>query len=110
MSDEEIIRLFKKTFGSGHNLSGKIDFIKDILRRYKGMGEAVRECEVFLSFVSMCCVGLLLSQCVISCVLIALTEWTMTDTAYVTGFVCLIRLRSTPPSRYLDVSQPSSWW
>ena len=71
---EDLFRLFKKAFGSGHNLRDKVDFIKDIVRRYQDMGDAVRECVVFLSFVSMCCVGLLLSQCVSSCVLIALTD------------------------------------
>ena len=99
--EEDLLRLFNKTFGSGHNLSSKVDFIKDIVRRCQDMGELVCECVVFLSFVSMCCVCLLLSQCVISCVLV-----TMTDTTYVTGFVCLIRLRSTPPPRYLDVLEP----
>ena len=104
--EEDLLRLLKKAFGSGHNLSSKVDFIKDIVRRCQDMGEPVRECVVFLSFVSMCCVCLLLSQCVIPCVLVALTDWTMTDTAYLTGFVCLIRLRSTPPPRFLDVLEP----
>ena len=96
--EDEIFCLFEKTFGSGNNRRGKIDFINYILRRYQNMGETVCDCVVFLSFVSMCCVGLLLYQCSISCVLIALTDWAMTDTAYLTGFVCLIRLRSTTNS------------
>ena len=104
--EEELFRLCEKAFGSGHNLCAKVDFIKDIVRRYQDMAEPVRDCVVVLSFVSMCCVCLLLSQCVISCVLVALTECAMTDTAYLTGFVCLIRLRSTPPPRYLDVLEP----
>ena len=101
--EEDLFRLFDKTFGSRNNLLGRVDFINDILRRYQNMGEPVRDCVACLSFVSLCCVGLLLHQCSISCVLMALTDWTMTDTAYLTGFVCLIRLRSTPPARYLDV-------
>ena len=104
--EEELFRLFKKGFNSRNNLHGKVDFINDILRRYKGMTEPVCDCVACLSFVSMCCVGLLLYQCSISCVLIALTDWTMTDTAYPTGFVCLIRLRSTPLARYLGVLEP----
>ena len=33
--EEDLLRLLKKAFGSGHNLRGKVDFIKDILRRYQ---------------------------------------------------------------------------
>ena len=73
---EELFRLFEKTFGSEDNLHRKVDFINDILRRYQGMTEPVRDCVACLPFVSMCCVGLLLYQCSISCVLIALTDYT----------------------------------
>ena len=71
--EEELFRLFEKTFGSDHNLSSKVDFIKDIVRRCQDMGEPVRECVTCLSFVSMCCVGVLLYQCVSFCILIALS-------------------------------------
>ena len=100
--EEDLFRMFKKAFGSHH----KVDFINDILRRYQDIGEPVRNCVACLAFVSVCFAGLLLSQCSISCVLVALTECAMTDTAYLTGFVCLIRLRLTPPPRYLDVFEP----
>ena len=100
--EEDLFRLFKQAFGLHH----KADFINDILRRYQDMGEPVRNCVACLAFVSVCFVGLLLSQFVISCVLVALTDWTITGIAYLTEFVCLIRLRSTPPPRYLDVLEP----
>ena len=63
--EEELFRLFEKTFGSGDNVHRKVDFINDILRRYQDIGEPVCDCVACLSFVSMCCVGLLLYQCVI---------------------------------------------
>ena len=40
ISDEELFCLFEKAFGH-RNLDKKVDFIKDILRRYKAMGEPV---------------------------------------------------------------------
>ena len=44
ISDEELFCLFEKAFGQHGNLDGKVDFIKDILRRYKDMGEPVCVC------------------------------------------------------------------
>ena len=41
ISHEEIFCLFEKAFGVPGNLGDKVDFIKDILRRYKAMGEPV---------------------------------------------------------------------
>ena len=38
---EDLFRLFEKTFGSGHNLRGKVDFINYILRRCQNMGGPV---------------------------------------------------------------------
>ena len=62
---EDLFRLFEKAFGPGRNVFSKVDFINDILRRYQNMGEPVRDCVVCLSFLSMCCVGVLLYRCVI---------------------------------------------
>ena len=76
--EEELLRLFKKAFDSRNNIPGRVDFINDILRQYQDMGEPVCDCVACLSSVSVCCIGLLLSQCAISCVLMALTDWTMT--------------------------------
>ena len=57
ISDEDLFYLFEKTFGVYGNLGGKVDFIKDILRRYKAMGEPVCECvTVWLVTVLECCV------------------------------------------------------
>ena len=39
--DEELFRLLEKTFGPHKNLDDKVIFIKDIMRRYKAMGEPV---------------------------------------------------------------------
>ena len=39
--NEELFYLFNNAFGAKNNLSRKLDFIKDILRRYKAMGEPV---------------------------------------------------------------------
>ena len=75
--EEELFRLFEKAFDSRNNLLGRVDFINDILRRYQDMGEPVCDCVACLSFVSVCSVGLLLCQCSIFCVLIALTDWTI---------------------------------
>ena len=41
ISDDELFCLFEKAFGSHGSLDGKVDFVKDILRRYKAMGEPV---------------------------------------------------------------------
>ena len=41
ISDEELFCLFEKAFGPHRNLDGKVDFMKDILRRYKAMGKPV---------------------------------------------------------------------
>ena len=41
ISDEELCCLFEKAFGPHGSLAGKVDFIKDILRRYKAIGEPV---------------------------------------------------------------------
>ena len=41
ISDEELFCLFEKAFGPHGKLDDKVDFIKDILRRYKAMGELV---------------------------------------------------------------------
>ena len=44
--DEELFYLFEKAFDvPGNNLDGKVNFINDILRRYKAMGELVCVCE-----------------------------------------------------------------
>ena len=47
--DNVLFRLLKKTFGQHRNLSGKVDFVKDILRRYKAMGEQVSLTDIPLS-------------------------------------------------------------
>ena len=39
--DKELYSLFVKGFAVPDNLAGKVNFIKDILRRYKAMGESV---------------------------------------------------------------------
>ena len=39
--DEELLCLLEKAFGLNGTLAGKVDFIKDILRRYKAIGEPV---------------------------------------------------------------------
>ena len=39
--DEELFCLFNKAFGRRDNLAGKVDFVRDVLRRYKVMGEKV---------------------------------------------------------------------
>ena len=44
ISDKELFCLFEKAFGVSGNLDGKVDFINDILRRYKAMGEPVCVC------------------------------------------------------------------
>ena len=44
ISDEELFCLFEKAFDVPGNLDGKVDFVKDILRRYKAMGEPVCVC------------------------------------------------------------------
>ena len=72
---EDLVRLLVKTFGSGNNLHRKVDFIKHILRRYRDIEKPVCDCVTCFSFVSTCCVGLLLYQyCILSSVLIALTD------------------------------------
>ena len=67
ISDEELFCLFDKAFGPHDNLDDKMDFVKDILRRYKAMGEPVcacaRACLAWLYFVSVCCVGLAIAFC-----------------------------------------------
>jgi len=40
---EELVRLFNKTFGSENNLHHKVNFIKDILRRYQDSSIVIRE-------------------------------------------------------------------
>ena len=57
ISDEELFCSFEKAFDVPGNLDGKLDFIKDILRRYKTMGEPVCECLTCLFFVFVCCVS-----------------------------------------------------
>ena len=42
--DEELFCLFEKAFDVPGNLGSKLDFIKDILQRYKAMGEPVCVC------------------------------------------------------------------
>ena len=44
ISDEDLFRLLDKAFGLHGNLDDKVDFINDILRRYKAMGEPVCVC------------------------------------------------------------------
>ena len=53
ISDEELFCLFEKAFGR-RNLDKKVDFIKDILRRYKAMGEPVCE-PIWHASVSFLC-------------------------------------------------------
>ena len=38
--DNELYAMFEKAFSS-QNLSVRVDFVKDVLRRYKAMGEPV---------------------------------------------------------------------
>ena len=47
ISDDELFCLFEKAFGPHDNIAAKELFIKDILRRYKAMGEPVCEWRVF---------------------------------------------------------------
>ena len=60
ISDEEMFCLFEKAFGH-RTLDKRVDFIKDILRRYKAMGEPVCvslfAMPPFLCFVFVRCVG-----------------------------------------------------
>ena len=39
--DEELLCMFEKASSTHDNLAGKVDFINNILRRYKAMGEPV---------------------------------------------------------------------
>ena len=39
--DDELVELLKNVTGAHSSLSGKVNFIQDILRRYKAMGEPV---------------------------------------------------------------------
>ena len=39
--DEELLRLFEKAFGAHRCLASKVDFIKEVVRRYKAMGAPV---------------------------------------------------------------------
>ena len=44
LPDNEIFCIFEKTFGPRNNLAAKVDFVKEILQRYKAMGEPVSWC------------------------------------------------------------------
>ena len=48
----ELFGLFEKGFGPDSDLSNKVEFVKDMWRRYKAMGEPVCTC---LAFHSGCC-------------------------------------------------------
>ena len=39
--DEKLLRLFEKAFGTHGCLPGKVDFVKELVRRYKAMGAPV---------------------------------------------------------------------
>ena len=74
ISGEELFCLCDKAFGVHGNLDGKVDFVKDILRRYKDMGEpvcacaracvCVCDCLACLCFVCVC-LGVMVLRCVV---------------------------------------------
>lgn len=61
--DEELFCLFEKASGP-LQLSGKVDFVKEILRRYKAMGEAVEKVRLCVS-VRYVSIGLVSVVCAI---------------------------------------------
>ena len=44
--EEELFRLFDETFGSGNDVHLRVDFIKDILRRYQDSSMVIRETSI----------------------------------------------------------------
>ena len=80
---KEFFRLFKKAFGQNFNLPCRVAFVKDMVRRYKAMGEPVCECLACLSFVSVCPVGaarnVVVQACHVSSTLASLSAQSVHD-------------------------------
>ena len=57
--DEELFYLFDNAFGAKNSVFSKMDFIKDILRRYKAMGDPVCLFGVPAYYLSVCSVSAL---------------------------------------------------